>query len=232
MQLFIPDDAEIFNIDYLWKADRITLSERMPLWDVETVEFLLMEGADIHADDDFVIRQASMMGLDNIVQVLLDDGANVEIAAHIGEPLTVASRCGHVEVVKLLLKAGAVVNKVDYHGQCEALNYACEAGHVQVVELLLKAGAKIQGYALRQACFNGHIDVVRLLIKRGADGLEENSRIKRTRPAPRLAGNFEWIGGGMIHGLPGRNARFFAKAGGHTEIVELLERHFDFPEYD
>ena len=54
--------------------------------------------------------------------------------------LTVASRQGHVKVVRLLLEAGADKNSVGNIG-FTALMAASRQGHIEVVQVLLNAGA-------------------------------------------------------------------------------------------
>ena len=55
-------------------------------------------------------------------------------------PLIGAACCGHKHAVKLLLHAGADVNKADHH-KYTALVYAAGYGHEDVVKTLLDAGA-------------------------------------------------------------------------------------------
>jgi ankyrin repeat protein len=53
-------------------------------------------------------------------------------------PLYEASKCGYVQIVKVLLKAGANVNAM--YGR--ALESARAAGHGEIVEMLLKASTE------------------------------------------------------------------------------------------
>lgn len=78
------------------------------------------------------------------------------------EALLWASSNGHVEVVKLLLEAGADIHvNNDY-----ALRMTSGNGCVETVKILLNAGADIHARddeALRWASSNGHAEVVNLL---------------------------------------------------------------------
>ena len=90
-------------------------------------------------------------------------------------PLLAAACQGHVETARLLLEAGAIVDKI-YLGAGEperfrrtALSVACQEGYVEMVQLLLDASGDpylggSDGYALFQATAVGHLDVLRLLL--------------------------------------------------------------------
>ncbi|CAI8021638.1 Kinase D-interacting substrate of 220 kDa, partial [Geodia barretti] len=88
--------------------------------------------------------------------------------------LLLASHRGHVEVVRLLLKAGAAVFIPD---KCcrTPLYWASFYGHRAVVELLLENGADVSicsedGFSpLYVASGKGHSDVVDILLEAGAD---------------------------------------------------------------
>ena len=89
-------------------------------------------------------------------------------------PLVNASYHGHVEVVRLLLEAGADTNKARHDGSTPLI-VACSNGFSDVVCLLLEGGADKDkpgpsgGTPLLLACQNGHLQVARLLLKAGAD---------------------------------------------------------------
>ena len=72
------------------------------------------------------------------VEVLLANGSEVNSLSGIGSetPLIQASKCGHVDLVRRLLVAGAHVNHQSEDGS-HALISACEFGHLDVVNLLL-----------------------------------------------------------------------------------------------
>ena len=92
------------------------------------------------------------------------------------DPLCIASQCGGLETVRLLIKAGANVNarsRYPYHGT--PLQVACKAGHYQVVRTLLNAGAEVNApgnfvdNALMSASRKSRNEIVQLLLTAGAD---------------------------------------------------------------
>ena len=120
------------------------------------------------------------------VKQALDDGADINAEWHWNNktamyhhtPLYTASRMGHVEVVRELLRRGAEVDTVveDFDGNLyTALYVASQNGHLEVVRELLSNGAAINFMSndhgmtpLRAAFGRGHLEVVRELLARGA----------------------------------------------------------------
>ncbi|CAE7774588.1 mask [Symbiodinium necroappetens] len=90
-------------------------------------------------------------------------------------PLAVAACCGHLDVVELVLEAGADTNKGDERTGLTALALACQNGRLEVARFLLESGAdKDQstrtGFTpLFTASCHGHIEVVRMLLSAGVN---------------------------------------------------------------
>jgi ankyrin repeat protein len=92
-----------------------------------------------------------------------------------GNALTAAAFDGTVEIIKLLLDAGADINSADGW----ALQTAADQGHVDVVNLLLERGANVNTTtanpnmpkctALQAAVESGRGDIVDILLEHGAD---------------------------------------------------------------
>lgn len=92
-----------------------------------------------------------------------------------GNALTAASFDGTIEIIKLLLDAGANINSADGW----ALQTAADQGHVEVVNLLLERGADVNATttntnmpkctALQAAVESGKGDIVDILLEHGAD---------------------------------------------------------------
>ncbi|KAL7851688.1 hypothetical protein AOLI_G00220440 [Acnodon oligacanthus] len=88
-------------------------------------------------------------------------------------PLHLASRCGHVKVVELLLRKGALFHS-DYKGW-SCLHHAAAEGFTQTMETLLISNIKLLdktdgdgNTALHLAARAGHVAAIRLLLCRGA----------------------------------------------------------------
>ena len=112
------------------------------------------------------------MDILGLLRALIAAGADVDEADDKDgvTPLYMASLMGHLAVVKVLLKAGAGVNKPNKDG-FTPLYMASYKGHLEVVEFLLAKGAAVNQARtingttpLWVACQNGHERVVRCLL--------------------------------------------------------------------
>jgi ankyrin repeat protein len=118
------------------------------------------------------------------VKLLIERGADVNALAATGfTPLMIASRyTGNVDVVRLLLKKGALPNSasgVEVRNDASALFNAVTAGDVQIVKALLDAGARLQSpmkligripvTPMFYAVVGGDAAMVDELIRRGAN---------------------------------------------------------------
>ena len=136
-----------------------------------------------------------------------------------------ASENGHIEVVKLLIDAGADVTAMNN----KAIRLASENGHLEVVKLLIGAGADVtanDNEAIRWVSYNGHIEIVKLLIDAGADVTANDN--EAIRWASRY-GHIEivklLIGTGADVTAMNNKAIRLASENGHIEVVELLKKH-------
>lgn len=86
-------------------------------------------------------------------------------------PLALAAECGNLDVVQILLRAGA---SPDWGGATTPLEAATLEGHIEVVRALIKAYADVNrpvadGFTpLITAASTGNLDMVRMLLKAGA----------------------------------------------------------------
>ncbi|KAF8541975.1 hypothetical protein BDD12DRAFT_775371, partial [Trichophaea hybrida] len=88
---------------------------------LELVKYLLVNGADISAADEYgstPLHLASRYGHEAVAWLLLDKGANVSTAQKDGStPLHLALRYGHDAVARLLLDKGANISAADKYGR-------------------------------------------------------------------------------------------------------------------
>jgi ankyrin repeat protein len=148
--------------------------------DVNAVKELLQSGLSTETPIEYgehkitPLIKAAWDGDEPIIAALLAAGAKVNAkATDTGETalLNAVSR-KHVEIVKVLLKAGADVsakNRFDFN----ALTSAVAAGDEELAALLLDAGANAETETstltpLMFAASSGNVDMIRFLVKRGA----------------------------------------------------------------
>jgi len=120
-------------------------------------------------------------------------------------PLLIASCCGHIEIVKLLLNDQRVdVNKEDEYG-ITPFSIACQNGRIEIVKLLLNDNRVDINQANKDgstpfylACSRGHIEIVKLLLN--------DKRIDINQP----------------EGYGGETPFYVACDNGHIEIVKYL----------
>jgi len=130
---------------------------------------------------DTPLGWAAFRGQYVTARLLLDLGADVGTDHSVigATPLTRAASRNHMDVVKLLLYAGAWVNAADYDYKT-ALHWAAERGNSGMLHMLLQHGADIDaisgelGTPLHHAVASGKIAVVRSLVSLGADATLKN----------------------------------------------------------
>lgn len=151
--------------------------------ELDETKRLLESGADVNSRDSFgntPLLYAAFSGNADIVACLLAHGADVN-APEAGPPilghsvLEGAILAGRTEVVKLLIPAGAPVNRTfDDEGRTP-LQLAARYGHAGIAEVLLAAHAAVDPAdatdhtALDIAVLYGQTSVVPVLLRHGAD---------------------------------------------------------------
>lgn len=163
-------------VEFLLAQDPdLNLHEAAAVGALERVRTLIRERGrliDSHSKDGFTpLALAAFFGNTAVAQLLVDQGANVSLAA--SNPMKVAplhaSTAGrHVEIVRLLVENGADVNARQQQGWTP-LHGAGQNGDAEIVKLLLEHGAdraarsETGQTALDLALTHGHAAVAALL---------------------------------------------------------------------
>ncbi|KAJ7453133.1 ankyrin repeat-containing domain protein [Mycena latifolia] len=121
-----------------------------------------------------LLQDASLEGLTDVVRILVENGANVDVnEGEYDSPLLAASVRGHDDIIRLLLAHGADIN---LHGRRygTALQMAAFFNNKKSARLLIDVGAYINaeagryGTALYAAATQGNKEMVHLLLEHGA----------------------------------------------------------------
>lgn len=125
---------------------------------------------------DEMLSLACRQGKQDIVELLLESGANVNHRNKAGNtPLLEACSQGHVSIARLLLDRRADIDAPTETTYDSALTWACTLGNSEVVELLLERNAAVEHRtkdgctALMFAALAGHERVAKLLLDHRAE---------------------------------------------------------------
>ena len=156
--------------------EHMELQDHSPLRDMSELQLVILDFQD--AEDETTQAFISACGVGPLAKVesflQLPQNPNVLDPEADQAPIHVAAENGQLEVVRLLLEAGADKDLAAEDGNT-ALQEASWRGHLAVVRELLAAGADKNVVwqdsltALHWASASGHSEVVRELVEAGAD---------------------------------------------------------------
>jgi ankyrin repeat protein len=183
---------------------------------VAVAEVLLANKADVNmpsgtdGNKDRPLHRAVWNGRTNLIQLLIDHGADVNVTNWLGDtPLDFAAQQNDTNAAKLLLAAKASVDARDNSGDT-ALLEAADRGNTTMVSLLLDSGATVDATngnhttPLLQAVVRKRTDAIRLLLEHKAD--------------PNRGGSATDSNGSKQYGTP----VFLAIDTGANDILKLL----------
>lgn len=176
--------------------------------DVETLQDFIRRKADLNKVNRggwTPLMYAANVGRDNILKVLLDANAeiNIQSTKQGHTALMLASYCASESIICFLLQNGACINMQDHSGRT-SLFHAVKQGHQSAVNLLASYGADVNlseynsGLSpIMEAAISGHENIFNILLGHGA------SLNQRTKT--------------------GETVRHLAHRNGHALIVNLID---------
>lgn len=197
--LSISTDLEILKLLIEKGADVDMKSEigstaLMNTLDVNKIDFLLKNGANINAVNDtndsaltniFRIVEEGAFKLDSkplneeymklVARLLIEKGINVNIVNNKGyDAFLYAINFGFKDIINLLIEKGTDIKRKNQKGE-NALLLSAEGGNYETSKLLIEKGLKVntvdnEGITpLMKAVSSLNIDLIKLLIEKGAD---------------------------------------------------------------
>ncbi|KAM3528522.1 hypothetical protein NHJ13051_002343 [Beauveria bassiana] len=172
--VLLEDGADIDAIDEVGGSTALTHAAWLKA--DAMVPLLLDHGADVNLrdlDDRTALHWAAEGTYADLVEVLLDRGAEIDCRVNGWTPLLLAGRKWDDLGARILVQRGADVNARDFHGR-SVLHWFAIQGCAETVPLLLRSGASVDMQdhcgqtALHWAVASGHAATARRLLKHNA----------------------------------------------------------------
>ena len=147
---------------------------------IKIVDLLILNGADVNAENGSILSSAIKKGSIGIVELLISKG--IDMNGKYGSMLSYALEVGNIEIVELLISKGADLALAIEHDE-SILHKSAKNGFLEITEKILSKGFDVNkrssdGYTpLHEAAQGGFYNIAELLVLKGAD---VNSKTKRS----------------------------------------------------
>ncbi len=197
---------------------------------IEKVKQAIADGADVNAKNGTPIRYAAGNGQKDIVELLIGEGADVNLATTSGSTaLHGAAVKGSTKTAELLIAAGADVNATWKASGVKPLDLAIRWKNTETADLLRRNGANAYGdVSVHIAAEFENIEAIKKHLAAGVDLNKKNKRGKTPLDYAYQASNKEISN--LIHKHGGKMSAWFiadvsffeASKSGH---IEALKEH-------
>jgi ankyrin repeat protein len=204
----------------------------------QVVEELLLAGANVNLADNngyTPLYRSVQEGHAGVVDVLTKHAANTNMSPHRGggdKPLRVAGYSGHTEIVKTLLRCGALFTSEDNEllSQEKPLCQAAIMGDLEQINSLISEGHNVTEPGtfgltpLRYAITHRQFDAAKELIARGADINTPDDHGKTALDYEIIAGDIN-VCGVLMNNLgakPTMETMYVALQSGRPEMTKVL----------
>ena len=128
----------------------------------ETIKTLIIQGVDIHMNNDNTLCLSAFKNNPKTIKLLLDSGCNIH--TNDDETFILSVVNNNIKITKYLLKRGANVNA----NNGEALKFCSINNNTKMIKLLIKYGAKYNN-VLNFYITNNNIEIIKLLLNYNID---------------------------------------------------------------
>jgi hypothetical protein len=162
-EITLPDDAlmvqdsETSLVKY--RADKIILGKRMPLYCKETVQECPWIITKNYCNNG--LEYACCNGHLDIAKYMVECGAN-----NFNNGLYYACIKGHLDIAKYMVECGG--NNFN-----TGLRHACSNGHLDIAKYMVECGANDFNNGLFNACYNGHLELAKYMVESGANDFND-----------------------------------------------------------
>jgi len=202
---FSPDGSSVISGDGRGGLNRCACCMAVPIDNLQALSSVAERSVqDGTLASGAALCNAASAGQEDLVRILLQRGAAVDLSNDGRTPLLLACYYEHEQVAAVLLAHGASPHATNSRGETP-LHFAAEKAQTGIIELLLANGARLNDPCnvgrtpLYNAVLRGREEPVRLLLSRGAD------------PNRRADDGFTPLGRALQKGF--------------SEIAELLSQH-------
>jgi hypothetical protein len=240
----VPSTAHFTNLKHLdWPSTRV-----LGHW-----AYLHQEKSGDGTSSEYwgwtALHAAAAFGLHSLALAILEVECSNLARWDIGDangrtPLSLAAEQGNLDLVKLLLNAGAGINTRDNRCYFSPLHWAALEGRKSTVEFLLENGAEVNVSdssatttyctGLSVAAARGHKEIVKLLLENGAD--IDLFGLKNGWTALNLSAGYghkavvklllDWgADPNAVNPYTKQTPLYYATAGGHLDVVRFLLEH-------
>lgn len=222
------------------KQKTISIFKAVKDGDLKAVKNAIEDNGDVNATNNVGFTPlilAAMLGYEDIVEFLIEKGANVNQANKGYTALMEAALYDNKDIAQILLKNGAKIDLQNLRGQT-ALMLACKAGKISIIKLLLENKAQVNladdaGLtALIYAVQNDNAESVKLILNAQGTLVRVNLYDKTARTALSYAaeeGNLDIVElllekGALVNAKDNdkKTALMYAAEFGHQDVVEKL----------
>jgi uncharacterized protein len=110
---------------------------------INSLKLMLVQKDMNHREFSYALWTAAHYGCFQVAQLLIDNGVSTDDYFYGGTVLTEAVYEGHIEIVRILLEAGANTSLPEYGEVSPPLAIAAAKGNIEMVKILVEAGANV-----------------------------------------------------------------------------------------